>query len=128
MEAERGRQMERRRLHARRMDKRELELRRVNRADSPPPQVTAKPRRSHVIPRPASPVHGTPIRDEWLEDDADEFHTPAMAADDRDHDGDPATPQDRPLRKPIPLEADVSTPRRSGRTRQPPQWYTPPPQ
>ena len=29
---------------------------------------------------------------------------------------------------PPPVEAELASPRRSGRRRQPPQWYTPPPQ
>ena len=128
MEAERGRQVERRRLHARRMDKQERELRRINRADPPPPSAATKPRRGSDVPRPASPVHGSPVRDVWPEEDADEFHTPTANAGDGCLSDDPSTPQDRPQKKPIPLESDVTTPRRSGRSRQAPQWYTPPPQ
>ena len=29
---------------------------------------------------------------------------------------------------PPPVEVELTSPRRSGRKRQPPQWYTPPPQ
>ena len=98
------------------MDQRELELWRNKRANSPPPsQETTRPRRSRADPRPATPVHSTP-RHSWLEDDPADFHTPAMAVDGQDQDSDPTTPQDPPQRKPILLETEVSTLRRSGRT------------
>ena len=128
MEAERDRQAERRRLHFRRMDEQERELRRFNRADPAPSGAATKPRRGPGVQRPKSPIRGSPARDAWPEEEAEEFHTPTANADDGDMSDNPSTPQDRPQKKPIPLESDVTTPRRSGRSRQPPQWYTPPSQ
>ena len=128
MEAERDRQAERRRLHFRRMDEQERELRRFNRADPAPSGAAAKPRRSSGVPRPKSPTRGSPVRDAWPDEPPDDYHTPTASADGGDTSDDPATPQDRPEKKPIPLQTDATTPRRSGRARQPPQWYTPSPQ
>ena len=125
-EAERDRQAERRRLRFRRMD--EQEPRRFSRVDPAPSRAAAEPQRSSTGQRPKSPTHNSPARDAWPNEPPDDFHTPAASADEGDTSDEPATPRDRPEKKPIPPQAVVTTPRRSGRTRQPPQWYTPSPQ
>ena len=126
-EAERGRQAERRKLRFRRLDEEERRPKRLSRADQAPQRAAPEPPDSPTRPRPRSPAQDSQVRDEWLDEPPDDFRTPAASADEGSTGDGFAAPQERPERKPIPPQAVVTTPRRSGRARQPPQWYTPSP-
>ena len=133
MEAERERQRERRQQHQQQMRRRELEQRQEEQHGSPSlSQRGARPRQRRANPDLASQRRRTPPRMEWQEEDlatqAMPRPRPSQAADEQpDWGEDPVVGQDPP-QQPNLQGAEASPPRRSGRTRQPPQWYTPPPQ
>ena len=97
---------------------------------SPPreqePESPRRPRPRHRLnaqedgPSQDARRHRTPPRMDWQEE---------VAHEQPDRGEDPATGQDHPIQQqPGQQDAMATPPRRSGRTRQPPQWYTPPPQ
>ena len=131
-EGQRLRQLERRRQHSRRTNQREHEQRHNERYNSPPPLQIRRPRRRHADQddagprRPATQGPRTPPRAGWRVDDPAEEAPPIHDVADQ---GEALVViMEPPQRLPDQPGAMASTPRRSGRSLQPPQWYTPPPQ
>ena len=127
-EAERGRQAERRKLRFRRLDDQENRPQRLDRGDPAKQKGAPGPPCSPARPRARLPALDSLTRTGRPEEPPDDFHTPAASADEGSASDGFAAPRERPEKKPIPPASTESTPRRSGRARQPPLWYTPSPQ
>jgi hypothetical protein len=128
-EAEKGRQAERRKLRFRRLDDQEPRHHRPNRGDPATRRTTPGLRGSPARPQAKPPARDPPAHAEGPEEPPDDFRTPAASADEGGTGDEFVAPRARPEKKPIPPSSSTeSTPRRSGRARQQPQWYTPSPQ